>query len=72
MSAERAASRAPYGPKKTLYNRFVRRAVKRVWVGLFETLAQTGRPPSQMFTDSAGVKAHRCAAGGGRGSPADR
>jgi transposase len=31
-----------YGPKKTLYNRFVRWAAKGVWTGLFE--APAGRP----------------------------
>ncbi len=40
------APRDLYGPKKTLYNRFVRWAAKGGWIGLFETLAQAGgRPP---------------------------
>jgi transposase len=64
------APRDLYGPKKTLYNRFVRWAAKGVWVGLFETLAQAGGPPSQVLIDSTAVKAHRCAAGGKRGSRA--
>jgi transposase len=34
-----------YGPKKTLYNRYVRWAQKGVWVALFQTLAQAGGPP---------------------------
>ena len=58
------APREIYGPKKTLYNRFVRWAAKGVWIGLFETLAQAGGPPSQVLIDSTAVKAHRCAAGG--------
>ncbi|WP_342111695.1 IS5-like element ISMra5 family transposase [Methylobacterium sp. SI9] len=58
------APRDLYGPKKTLYNRFVRWAAKGVWIGLFETLAQAGGPPSQVLIDSTAVKAHRCAAGG--------
>jgi transposase len=62
------APREVYGPKKTLYNRFVRWAAKGVWVGLFETLAQAGGPPSQVLIDSTTVKAHRCAAGGKGGS----
>ena len=62
------APRDVYGPKKTLYNRFVRWAAKGVWVGLFETLAQAGGPPSQVLIDSTAVKAHRCAAGGKGGS----
>lgn len=52
-----------YGPKKTLYNRFVRWAAKGVWVGLFEALAQAGGPRAQVLIDSSAVKAHRCAAG---------
>src|SRR4051794_1487020 len=31
-----------YGPRKTLYNRFVRWAAKGVWTNLFETLASAG------------------------------
>ena len=64
------APREIYGPKKTLYNRFVRWAAKGVWIGLFETLAQAGGPPSQVLIDSTAVKAHRCAAGGKEGSRA--
>ena len=58
------APREIYGPKKTLYNRFVRWAAKGVWIGLFETLARAGGPPSQVLIDSTAMKAHRCAAGG--------
>ena len=53
-----------YGPRKTLYNRFVRWAGKGVWVGVFEALAQAGGPPAQVLIDSSAVKAHRSAAGG--------
>ena len=53
-----------YGPRKTLYNRFVRWADKGVWVGLFETLARSGGPKLQLMIDSSAVKAHRSAAGG--------
>jgi transposase len=59
-----------YGPKKTLYNRFVRWAVKGVWTGLFEALASAGGPPAQVLIDSSAVKAHRCASGGKGGSRA--
>lgn len=62
------APREVYGPKKTRYNRFVRWEAKGVWVGLFETLAQAGGPPSRVLIDSTAAKAHRCAAGGKRGS----
>ena len=47
------------GPKKTLYNRFVRWAEKGVWIGLFHALAQAGGPPAQVLIDSSAVKAHR-------------
>ena len=35
---------ACYGPKKTLYNRWVRWAKKGVWQRAFETLAAAGGP----------------------------
>jgi transposase len=53
-----------YGPRKTLYNRFVRWADKGVWVRLFEMLARSGGPTLQLMIDSSAVKAHRSAAGG--------
>lgn len=57
-----------YGPRKTLYNRYVRWAAKGVWVRLFEALAQADGPPAQVLIDSSAVKAHRSAAGGKGGS----
>jgi transposase len=57
-----------YGPRKTLYNRYVRWAVKGVWVRLFEALAQADGPPAEVLIDSSAVKAHRSAAGGKGGS----
>ena len=57
-----------YGPKKTLYNRYVRWAAKGVWVDLFHALAQSGSPSAQVLIDSSAVKAHRSAAGGKGGS----
>jgi len=62
------APREVYGPRKTLYNRFVRWAAKGVWTDLFETLAKAGGPPSQVLIDSSAVKAHRCASGAKGGS----
>jgi transposase len=59
-----------YGPRKTLYNRFVRWAAKGVWVRLFQALAQAGGPPAHVLMDSSAVKAHRSAAGGKGGSRA--
>jgi transposase len=53
-----------YGPRKTLYKRFVRCAEKGVWVELFHALAQAGGRPAQVLIDSSAVKAHRSAAGG--------
>jgi transposase len=55
---------AIYGPRKTLYNRFVRWAKKGVWLQAFETLAAAGGPPTEIMLDSTHAKAHRCAAGG--------
>ena len=57
-----------YGPKKTLYNRYVRWAEKGVWASLFEALAQAGGPPTQVLIDFSAVKARRSAAGGKGGS----
>ena len=61
---------AVYGPRKTLYNRFVRWSAKGVWTGLFQALAQAGGPFAQVLIDSSAVKAHRCASGGKGGSRA--
>ncbi|MGR7996924.1 IS5 family transposase [Xanthobacter sp. ZOL 2024] len=55
---------ADYGPRKTLYNRYVRWAAKGVWSGLFQALAGAGGPPAQVLIDSSAVKAHRSASGG--------
>jgi transposase len=59
---------AVYGPKKTLYNRFVRWAAKGVWVEIFQALASAGGPPADVLIDSSAVKAHRCASGGKGGN----
>jgi transposase len=56
----------PYGPRKTLYNRFVRWAARGVWREVFETLSRAGGPPAVLLLDSTHAKAHRCA-GGGKG-----
>ncbi len=57
-----------YGPRKTLYNRFVRWAAKGVWTEIFHALASAGGPPAQVLIDSSAVKAHRCASGGKGGN----
>jgi transposase len=53
-----------YGPPKTLYNRYVRWAIKGVWRRLFETLAAAGGPPTEVLLDATYAKAHRSASGG--------
>src|SRR6476661_3566216 len=54
---------AVYGPRKTLYNRFVRWAAKGVWLDIFHALASAGGPSAVVLIDSSAVKAHRCASG---------
>lgn len=56
------------GPRKTLYNRYVRWAAKGVWSDLFHALAGAGGPPEQVLIDSSAVKAHRSASGGKGGN----
>src|SRR5271154_5648344 len=56
-----------YGPRKTLYNRYVRWAERGVWVALFQALAQVGGPPEHLI-DSSAVNAHRSASGGKGGA----
>ena len=53
-----------YGPRKTLYNRWVRWARKGVWQRAFTALAATGGPAAELMLDSTWAKAHRSAAGG--------
>src|SRR4051794_28212800 len=55
-----------YGPRKTLYNRYVRWAAKGVWVDLFHALSHAGGPSAQLLIDSSAVKAHRSASGAKR------
>jgi len=55
-----------YGPRKTLYNRFVRWAARGIWQEMFVTLAAAGGPPAEVLIDSTHMKAHR-SAGGGKG-----
>jgi len=63
---------ACYGPRKTLYNRFVRWADKGIWTNLFETLAASGGPVLEVMIDSSAVRAHRSAQGGKGGLAARR
>ena len=57
-----------YGPKKTLYNRFVRWAERGIWDGIFSALAGVEDVPDRLFIDSTCIKVHRCA-GGAKGGP---
>ena len=57
-----------HGPRKTLYNRFVRWTGRSIWRRVFEALAASGGPPVEVLMDSTHVKAHRCSAGGKRGA----
>ncbi|EJW09255.1 putative transposase [Rhodovulum sp. PH10] len=59
---------AAYGPRKTLYNRYVRWAEKGIWKNLFHALASAGGPAEQVPIDSSAVEAHRSATGGKGGS----
>jgi transposase len=57
-----------YGPKKTLYNRFVRWADNGTWERIFHALAAHEDLPSRLFIDATLIKAHRTA-GGAKGGP---
>ena len=59
---------ADYGPKTTIYNRFVRWAERGIWEEIFATLAGHEEDADRLMIDSTIVKAHRSAGGakGGR------
>ena len=59
-----------YGPRKTLYNRYVRWAAKGVWERLFQALSSAAGAPAYVLIDSSAVKAHRSATGGKGGEDA--
>ncbi len=48
-----------YGPKMTLYNRFVRWAERGIWQDIFSALAGAEGIPDLLFIDSACIKVHR-------------
>ena len=56
-----------YGPRTTVYNRYVRWGRKGVWKGVFDALAQEVKD-SLIFIDGSIVKAHRAASGSKRGN----
>ncbi len=45
------------GPRKTLYNRFVRWAAKGVCTDVFHALASASGPPAELLIDSSAVTA---------------
>ncbi len=57
-----------HGPKKTLCNRFVRRAERGIREGIFSAPAGVEDTPDRLFIDSSCIRVHRCA-GGGKGAP---
>lgn len=64
QSGGRWGNRLPvYGPKKTLYNRFVRWAERGVWQDIFSALAGAEGIPDRLFIDSTCIKVHRTAGG---------
>lgn len=52
-----------YVPRKTLYNRFVRRAAKGVGSNILHALATAGGPPTQVVIYLTAVHAYRSARG---------
>ena len=55
-----------YGPRTTVYNRYVRWGRRGVWKGIFDALAKE-EEDSLVFIDASIVKAHRAAAGAKKG-----
>lgn len=56
-----------YGPRTTVYNRYVRWGRKGVWKSVFDALAKEVKD-SLIFIDGSIVKAHRAAAGSKKGN----
>lgn len=56
-----------YGPRTTVYNRYVRWGRRGVWKEIFDALTEQCED-SLVFIDSSIVKAHRAAAGSKRGN----
>lgn len=56
-----------YGPRTTVYNRYVRWGRRGVWKGIFDALAEEDED-SLVFIDASIVKAHRAAAGSKKGA----
>ena len=56
-----------YGPRTTVYNRYVRWGERGIWRGIFEALSQESED-ALIFIDASIVKAHRAAAGSKKGN----
>ncbi len=56
-----------YGPRTTVYNRYVRWGERGIWRGIFEALSQECED-ALIFIDASIVKAHRAAAGSKKGN----
>ena len=54
---------ADYGPKKTIYNRFVRWAERGIWENIFSSLAGRDEDADRLMIDSTIVRAHQHSAG---------
>src|SRR6204780_4760132 len=52
----------PYGPHKTLYNRFVRWSLLGVFDRIFTALATQGGQPERIMIDATHLKTHLTAA----------
>ena len=50
------------GPRKTIYNRFIRWSRLGVFNRIFAALAHKGRKPDRVMIDATHLKAHRTAA----------
>lgn len=56
-----------YGPRTTVYNRYIRWARRGIWKGIFDALVEECED-ALVFIDASIVKAHRAASGSKRGS----
>lgn len=56
-----------YGPRTTVYNRYVRWGERGIWRGIFDALAEECED-SFVFIDSSIVKAHRAVSGAKKGN----
>ena len=56
-----------YGPRTTVYNRYIRWGERGIWRGIFEALSQECED-ALIFIDASIVKAHRAAAGSKKGN----